>query len=47
VAVFAVTVPPDAAPGTSGVIDLVAQDERGAIVGGIAVELTVGPDAPA
>jgi hypothetical protein len=25
----------------------VARDERGAIVGGIAVELTVGPDAPA
>ena len=47
VAVFAITVPPDAAPGTSGVIDLVARDGRGAIVGGIAVELTVAPDAPA
>jgi hypothetical protein len=46
VAVFAITVPPDAVPGTSGVIDLVARDGRGAIVGGIAVELTVDPDAP-
>ena len=41
VAVFAITVPADATPGTSGVIDLVARDGGGAVVGGIAVELTV------
>jgi hypothetical protein len=45
VAVFAITVPPHTAPGTSAVIDLIARDGRGAIVGGIAVELTVDPDA--
>jgi hypothetical protein len=47
VAVFAIAVPADATPGTSGVIDLVARDRTGAVVGGIAVELTVDPDAPA
>jgi hypothetical protein len=47
VALFAITVPADATPGTSGVIDLVARDGRGAVVGGIAVQLTVDPDAPA
>ena len=46
-AVLAITVPPDVAPGTSGVIDLVARDGNGTIVGGIAVELTVDPDTPA
>ena len=46
-AVFAVTVPADATPGTSGIIHLVARDGRGAVVGGIAVQLTVNPDAPA
>jgi hypothetical protein len=45
VAAFAITVPPHTAPGTSAVIDLVARDGRGAIVGGIAVQLTVDPDA--
>jgi len=38
-------VPRDAEPRTKGVVDLLARDPRGRIVGGVAIEIEVDPEA--